>query len=584
MKKILSLLIVATMVFAAGCAKRADKLPNVDELPSVETPADTEDPVEEPVGTPVESPEETPVENPDEPVETPVTNPSTSEPKPGDKETDKPVIVPPAPVKPLPPTITKPGETITFKDLKSTVKVDFATIKVNSDKVPKGTEMVSQEGKAGSKEIIYRVTYTNGKETARELIRDHVTVAPVDKIITVGTGSTSIPKPTTPPPAPVITYKNVTDKESVPFQIIRVNDSSIEKGKEVTSVDGKSGTREIITKITYSDGTEVSRSVISNQITVQPVNKVILVGTKEAAKPTPTPSPVVTTKNETTTEPVTFQTSRVDDPNLEKGQEVVRQEGKNGTREIVTQITYTDGKETSRKVISNTVTVQPVNKIIAVGTKVIETPVFTYEDSTRTEKISFENENIPDDTMLKGQTKLITAGVLGERKITTRRTFNNKGEVVKEEVISNIITVQPVNQVVHYGTKEVEYPKGITSSAQITALFEAQNTARVNSGLEPLTWSSSLANGASIRAGEISVNGHFSHTRPNGEPFHTVGSGVIGENIAYGGSNGLTAFNMFWGSAGHKANILNAEFKTVGISTHYASDNGATYWAVLFGY
>lgn len=574
MKKILSLLIVATMVFAAGCAKRVDKLPNVDELPSVETPADTEDPVEEPVGTPVE--------NPEEPVETPVTNPSTSEPKPEEKETDKPVIVPPAPIKPIPPTITKPGETITFKDLKSTVKVDFATIKVESDKVPKGTEMVSQEGKAGSKEIIYRVTYTNGKETARELIRDHVTVAPIDKIITVGTGSKSIPKPTTPPPAPVITYKNVTDKESVPFQTIRVNDSTLEKGKEVTSVEGKSGTREIITKITYSDGKEVSRSVISNQVTVQPVNRVILVGTKEASKPTP--SPVVTTKNETTTEPIKFQTSRVDDPNLEKGQEVVRQEGKNGTREIVTQITYTDGKETSRKVISNTVTVQPVNKIIAVGTKVVETPVFTYEDSTRTEKISFETERIPDDTMFKGQSKIVTAGVLGERKITTRRTFNNKGEVVKEEVISNTITKQPVTQVIHYGTKEIEYPKGITSSAQITALFEAHNTARVNSGLEPLTWSSSLANSASIRAGEISVNGHFSHTRPNGTSFATVGSNVRGENIAYGSSMGIAAFNMFWGSSGHKANILNTEYKTIGISTHYASDNGATYWAVLFGY
>lgn len=572
MKKILSLLIVATMVFAAGCAKRVDKLPNVDELPSVETPADTEGEVEEPVDTPVESP--------DEPLETPVTNPSTSEPTPEVKETDKPVIAPPAPVEPLPPTITKPGETITFKDLSSTVKVDFATIRVESDKVPKGTEMVSQEGKAGSKEIIYRVTYTNGKETARELIRDHVTVAPVDKIITVGTGSTSIPKPTTPPPAPVITYKNVTDKESVPFQTIRVNDSTLEKGKEVTSVEGKTGTREIITKITYSDGTEVSRVVISNQITVQPVNKVILVGTKEASKPTP--SPVVTTKNETTTEPVNFQTSRVDDPNLEKGQEVVRQEGKNGVREIVTQITYTDGTETSRKVISNTVTVQPVNKIIAVGTKE-NAPVITYKDYTETEPIPFEGKEVPDNTMFKGETKVVTAGVNGVRTIVTRKTFTD-GRLTKEEVISDTITKQPVTQVIHYGTKEIEYPKGITSSAQITALFEAHNTARVNSGLEPFTWSSSLANSASIRAGEISINGHFSHTRPNGKSFSTVGSGVAGENIAYGGSNGVTAFNMFWGSAAHKANILKPEYKTIGISTHYASDNGATYWAVLFGY
>lgn len=86
-------------------------------------------------------------------------------------------------------------------------------------------------------------------------------------------------------------------------------------------------------------------------------------------KPTPTPAPVVTTKTETKTESIAFQTVRQDDPTLEKGKEVVAQNGVNGTRTITYTVTYTDGKETGRTVASDKVTKEPVNQIIKVGTK-----------------------------------------------------------------------------------------------------------------------------------------------------------------------------------------------------------------------
>lgn len=86
-------------------------------------------------------------------------------------------------------------------------------------------------------------------------------------------------------------------------------------------------------------------------------------------KPTPTPAPVVTTKTETKTESIAFQTVRQDDPTLEKGKEVVAQNGVNGTRTITYTVTYTDGKETGRTVASDKVTKDPVNQIIKVGTK-----------------------------------------------------------------------------------------------------------------------------------------------------------------------------------------------------------------------
>ena len=86
-------------------------------------------------------------------------------------------------------------------------------------------------------------------------------------------------------------------------------------------------------------------------------------------KPTPTPAPVVTTKTETKTESIAFQTVRQDDPTLEKGKEVVAQNGVNGTRTITYTVTYTDGKETGRTVASDKVTKEPVNQVVKVGTK-----------------------------------------------------------------------------------------------------------------------------------------------------------------------------------------------------------------------
>lgn len=80
-------------------------------------------------------------------------------------------------------------------------------------------------------------------------------------------------------------------------------------------------------------------------------------------------APVITTKEETQTEPVAFPKETKEDANLLEGEKVITQQGKNGVRTIVYTITYTDGKETSRAVKSNTITTQPVTEITSIGTK-----------------------------------------------------------------------------------------------------------------------------------------------------------------------------------------------------------------------
>ena len=104
-------------------------------------------------------------------------------------------------------------------------------------------------------------------------------------------------------------------------------------------------------------------------------------------QPTPTPTvdhktpteetPKVTVENKpelkSTTEVVPFQTIKQPDATLPKGQTKVVQEGVSGEQIVFSEVTTVNGKQ-SRKVIKTSITKQPVNKVIAIGTKEEVTP------------------------------------------------------------------------------------------------------------------------------------------------------------------------------------------------------------------
>ncbi len=76
----------------------------------------------------------------------------------------------------------------------------------------------------------------------------------------------------------------------------------------------------------------------------------------------------VSSINEVTTEAISHGVDYVNDPNLPKGQEKVINEGQDGVKEITHKVTYQDGAEASREAVSETITVEPENKVIAQGT------------------------------------------------------------------------------------------------------------------------------------------------------------------------------------------------------------------------
>ena len=92
------------------------------------------------------------------------------------------------------------------------------------------------------------------------------------------------------------TYENVT--EDIPFETIYEEDESLYEGEETVAVEGAVGQKTISYKVDmYEDGTEKSRTVMSETITAEPVDAVIKKGTKK--KPVPTSAPVQKTASET---------------------------------------------------------------------------------------------------------------------------------------------------------------------------------------------------------------------------------------------------------------------------------------------
>lgn len=90
--------------------------------------------------------------------------------------------------------------------------------------------------------------------------------------------------------------------------------------------------------------------------------------------PVEKPGPKIEKKEVVDQSDVGFSVKNQDDPNADKGTTKTIQEGALGVKTVKYEVTYTDGVETARRVTSDEVTKQPVDKIVAVGTYVAPAP------------------------------------------------------------------------------------------------------------------------------------------------------------------------------------------------------------------
>lgn len=90
--------------------------------------------------------------------------------------------------------------------------------------------------------------------------------------------------------APVVDYKEVQETESIAYETVYQDDSTLAKGTTKVATEGIEGIKTKTYRVQYTDSIETSRELISEEVTRAPVNKVISVGTYVAPQTQATPS------------------------------------------------------------------------------------------------------------------------------------------------------------------------------------------------------------------------------------------------------------------------------------------------------
>jgi hypothetical protein len=91
--------------------------------------------------------------------------------------------------------------------------------------------------------------------------------------------------------------------------------------------------------------------------------------TSQARTAEPSKLPTIEKRRVTETQEIPFETKTVNDRTLATGTQQVRTQGVAGVRTLTYEVTFTNGAQTDKKLIVETVTQAPITMVIAVGIK-----------------------------------------------------------------------------------------------------------------------------------------------------------------------------------------------------------------------
>ena len=125
-------------------------------------------------------------------------------------------------------------------------------------------------------------------------------------------------------------------------------------------------------------------------------------------------------------------------------------------------------------------------------------------------------------------------------------------------------------------------PATNTTTIQKESLFALANTERAKVGLKPLIENSALNKLAVIKSKDMVENNYFSHTSPNyGSVFnmmiaHGISYFIAGENLAIN-QYADDVHTAWMNSKTHRENILNSNFREIGIGIYRKGNNSYAY-------
>ena len=127
---------------------------------------------------------------------------------------------------------------------------------------------VLQEGKAGRRQDVYRLTLEDGVVIKKELIRSEILEEPQAEITEIGTKQVSS----------IIIEENI-QVEEIDFEKQIVENPKFAKGTQVLLQKGKPGKRQYVYRLTLQDGVVIKKELIRSEILEEPQAEIIEIGT-----------------------------------------------------------------------------------------------------------------------------------------------------------------------------------------------------------------------------------------------------------------------------------------------------------------
>lgn len=161
----------------------------------------------------------------------------------------------------------------------------------------------------------------------------------------------------------------------------------------------------------------------------------------------------------------------------------------------------------------------------------------------------------------------------------------------REMTVISITVFLFVLLIVSIGTRIYINKTDMKAAVLPSVLVDLTNKTRLLNNESTLIRNSILDNAAKLKAEDMASSGYFAHTSPSGvTPWYWFGQvgysfSYAGENLAIDFTESLDVENAWLNSPTHKANILNSNFKEIGIATAEGFRNGkpTTYVVQMFG-
>lgn len=332
---------------------------------------------------------------------------------------------------------TKHVPTIKVEQDTQTEKIAYKTQSVEDPDLPKGQTKVVQVGRTGIIEKIYQLTYKDGVLIKTDLISSKEVQKVQDEIIHIGTQVTET--------------KEINITSPIPYNVIIRKDKTKPVGYSLVEVEGQEGTQTDYYQVTYVNGKETKREHLRTDITVQPVNKVLVEG-----------SGIERIMFEIQEERITSPTEFRNDDTLPEGETKIIQEGQDGLIRKTIEKQYFNDEERSSKLIESKTVREAVPTIILVGTKHV--PNVKVKQETRTEETNFRTVTVIDENMPKGERKLVQEGRAGLVEKIYQLTYKD-GVLVKTDLISVKELRPALEQIIHIGSQVTETKEISTTSA-----------------------------------------------------------------------------------------------------------------------